>query len=248
MAVGELVKIRKETGSARVYAILREEILRMELSPGAPLDEVSLGARFGLSRSPIREALVRLSSEGLVVILPSRSTIVTPIDFSAMPHFLDALDLLQRAVTRLAALRRTERDLQQIVAAAENHERKVRESIEQSDSLPMVEANYAFHMQVAEASKNPYYISSYRRLLDEGRRMLHIHFQYHLIDAGGSAETLAADHTMMVEAIRDRDAERAEQTAHAHAMQFRGRFMQFFERSIATHMHVDATMPPAANA
>jgi DNA-binding GntR family transcriptional regulator len=48
----------------------------------------------------------------------------------------------------------------------------------------------------------------------------------------------------MVEAIRDRDAERAEQTAHAHAAQFRGRFMQFLERSIATHMRLDADNPP----
>jgi DNA-binding GntR family transcriptional regulator len=102
---GEVVKVAKETGSARAYASLREEILRMQLAPGAPLDEVSLSERFGLSRSPIREALARLSSEGLVVTLPSRSTVVTPIDFEGMPHFLDALDLLQRAVTRLAAVR-----------------------------------------------------------------------------------------------------------------------------------------------
>ncbi len=86
---------------------------------------MSLSERFGLSRSPIREALARLSSEGLVVILPSRSTIVTPIDFEGMPHFLDALDLLQRAVTRLAAVRRSETDLAKIIAAAKNYEEKV---------------------------------------------------------------------------------------------------------------------------
>jgi DNA-binding GntR family transcriptional regulator len=55
------------------------------------------------------------------------------------------------------------------------------------------------------------------------------------------------DHTNMVEAIRDRDAERAEQSAHAHATQFRGRFMQFLERSIATHMRLDEAIPPAVN-
>ena len=244
---GELVKIGKETGSARVYASLREEILRMQLPPGAPLDEVGLSARFGLSRSPIREALVRLSSEGLVVILPSRSTIVTPIDFQGMPHFLDALDLLQRAVTRLAALRRTEAELELIVAAAMNYEEKVRESIARSDSLPLIEANHAFHMRIAEAGKNAYYTSFYKRLLDEGRRMLHIHFQYHLLNSPVSVGSLAGDHSTMVEAIRDRDADRAEQTAHAHAAQFRGRFMQFFERSIATHMPLDASMPPVVN-
>jgi DNA-binding GntR family transcriptional regulator len=78
--------------------------------------------------------------------------------------------------------------------------------------------------------------------------MLHIHFQYQLLDPNVSSQTVAADHTMIVEAIRDRDAERAEQTAHAHATQFRGRFMQFLESSISSHMRLEATMPPAANA
>jgi DNA-binding GntR family transcriptional regulator len=242
----KIVKVGKETGSARVYASLREEILRMQLSPGEPLDEVSLSERFGLSRSPIREALARLSSEGLVVILPSRSTIVTPIDFEGIPHFLDALDLLQRAVTRLAAIRRTEADLQKIIAAAREHEDKVRETIERSYSLPMIEANHKFHMTVARAGKNAYYTSFYKRLLDEGRRMIHIHFQYKLLEPNG-LQTIATDHTAMVEAIIARDAERAEQTAHAHAAQFRGRFMEFLERSIASHMCLDATIQPAAN-
>jgi DNA-binding GntR family transcriptional regulator len=242
---GKVVKAVKETGSARVYASLRQEILRMKLAPGAALDEVSLSERFGLSRSPIREALARLSSERLVVILPSRSTIVTPIDFEGMPHFLDALDLLQRAVTRLAAIRRTKGELQGIIAAAQEHEDKVRETIERSDSLPMIEANYNFHLAVAHAGKNPYYTSFYQRLLDEGRRMLHIHFQYKLLEPSG-LQTIATDHTAMVQAIIAQDADRAEQTASAHAAQFRGRFMEFFERSIATRMSVDATAPPAA--
>jgi DNA-binding GntR family transcriptional regulator len=236
--MGGIVKASKQTGSARVYAILREEILRMQLSPGAPLDEVSLSERFGLSRSPIREALVRLSSEGLVVILPNRSTIVTPIDFEGLPHYLDALDLLQRAVTRLAALRRTEVDLKKILAAAEDCDQKVQETIATSDSLPMIQANHRFHMTVARSGKNAYYTSFYKRLLDEGRRMLHIHFQYKLLSPEG-VRSIAADHGEIVDAIRARDPERAEQMAHAHAAQFRGRFLEFLERSITPPIRLE---------
>ena len=161
-----------------------------------------------------------------------------------MPHFLDALDLLQRVVTRLAAIRRTEADLKKITTAADIHQEKVLVSVERADSLPMIEANYNFHMTIARAGRNPYYTSFYKRLLDEGRRMLHIHFEYKMLEPDGAA-TIGADHTAMVEAIRDRDVERAEQAAHAHAAQFRGRFMQFLERSITTPMHLEATMPPA---
>ena len=238
----EIIRAVRETGSTRVYTILREEILRMELAPGAPIDEVSLSERFGLSRSPIREALARLSSEGLVVILPNRSTMVTPIDFEGMPHFLDALDLLQRAVTRLAAIRRTQSDLEEIVAAAKHYEVKILETIARSNSLPMIEANHKFHMTVARAGKNAYYTSFYKRLLDEGRRMLHIHFEYKMLEPEG-VRNIAVDHTAMVEAIAARDADRAEQTAHTHAAQFRGRFMEFLERSIAAHMHLEFALP-----
>ncbi|WP_292231917.1 GntR family transcriptional regulator [Mesorhizobium sp.] len=84
----------KETGSARVYSELRHNILNMSLPPSYPLDEVSLSQLFNLSRSPIREALVRLASEGLVLTLPNRSTIVAPLDFRSVPEYLDALDLL----------------------------------------------------------------------------------------------------------------------------------------------------------
>jgi DNA-binding GntR family transcriptional regulator len=151
--------------------------MRMQPAPASPLDEVGLGERFGLSRSPVREALVRLSSEGLVVILPNRSTIVAPIDFQGMPHFLDALDLLQRAVTRLAAVRRPDADLAAIIAAERRFEDKVRASIAGDDLLPLNQADPAFHMALARAGKNARYVSFYRRLLDEGRRMLHMHFE-----------------------------------------------------------------------
>lgn len=216
----------------------------MELAPGAPIDEVSLSERFGLSRSPIREALARLSSEGLVVILPNRSTVVTPIDFEGIPHFLDALDLLQRAVTRLAAIRRTRADLEAIVAAAAHHEAKILETIALADSLPMIESNHHFHMSVARAGKNSYYTSFYRKILDEGRRMLHVHFEYKMLEPDG-IRNIAADHAEMVEAIKDRDPDRAEQAAHLHAAQFRGRFMEFLERSIAAPMRLEFTLPPS---
>ncbi len=53
-------------GAVRVYDSLREDILSLEIPPGELLDEVQIGRRFDLSRSPVREALIRLASEGLV--------------------------------------------------------------------------------------------------------------------------------------------------------------------------------------
>jgi DNA-binding GntR family transcriptional regulator len=237
---------KKETGSARVYATLREEILRMQLLPGSLIDEVRLSERFGLSRSPVREALVRLSSDGLVIILPNRSTVITPIDFQAMPNYLDGLDLMQRAVTRLAAIHRTEADLAAIVDRQLRYETAAQESIATNNSLPMIEANHAFHMSIAHAGKNGYFTSFYKRLLDEGRRMLHLHFEFQNVISPVTVKTLAADHTRMVEAIRDRDADRADSIAHDHAAMFRGRFMQYLDRNITAGMRLENTIGAAS--
>src|SRR5205085_12410577 len=62
----------KGTGTQRVYAQVREDIISLRLPPGADLDEASLEQRFGVSRTPVREALIRLASEGLIVLLPNR--------------------------------------------------------------------------------------------------------------------------------------------------------------------------------
>lgn len=230
----------KETGSARVYAQLRADILRVKIMPGAPLDESSLSERFGLSRSPIREALVRLSSEGLVQILPSRSIVVAPIDFSTIPQFLDALDLLQRITTRSAALFRTDADLQEIKSAQADYFKGAAESVKTGDSLYMIEANYHFHMAVARAGRNNYFTSFYQRVLDDGRRILHFYFDYMRLDPGLTAEKLSEPHVEMIAAIEGQRPDEAERVAHEHAVQFKGRFMQFLMRSVSPDLKLDS--------
>lgn len=67
--------------------------MELALPPGSPLDEVRLSQQFVMSRTPIREALVRLAADGLVTTLPNRSTIVSPIDFERLPVYFEALSL-----------------------------------------------------------------------------------------------------------------------------------------------------------
>ena len=70
---------KRGSGVKMVYDILRDEILDLVLPPGSAVDEVQLAERFGMSRTPIREALVRLAGEGLVETLPNRSSMVSNI-------------------------------------------------------------------------------------------------------------------------------------------------------------------------
>lgn len=212
-------------GAKHVYDALKREILTLDIEPGTPLDETSLSKRFAMSRSPVREALVRLSADGLVVMLSNRSTLVAPIDLMGFPQYVEALDFLQRINTRLAARNRRSSDIprmEELAAAFDG-------ACQRNDYLEMSATNRDFHMAVADAGRNPYLARSYGQLLDEGRRILHMHFDY--IQSSSTDHLLTSDHYDMIEAIRMQDVQKADQLAHLHTRQFHDRFVNFLRAS-----------------
>lgn len=134
-------RLGRGEGRKVVYEVLRDQILSLELKPGAPLDEMQLSRQFGMSRSPIREALNRLSSEGLVVMLANRSTLVAPMDLTIFPRYVEALDLLQRTTIRLAARNRTAEDLDEMLRCADQFD----QSVLNYNHLEMSASNRVFH-------------------------------------------------------------------------------------------------------
>lgn len=226
------------TGWKSVYDTLRAEILALTLQPGQLLDEMTLAERFDMSRSPVREALIRLAGEDLVVTLSNRSTIVAPIEVASFPKYVEALDVAQRMNTRLAATLRTEADLKIIARRQKEFEAAVKTGVH----LRMSEANKQFHMAIAHAGKNAYLASFYERLLNEGQRMLHLHFEY--LERGGDGYLLTDEHELMLEAIRARDIERADELAHAHTRQFQDNFIAFLRENYTT----DVSFGPLAAA
>ncbi len=227
-------------GVRYAYETIRDEILELTLEPGQLLDETSLAERFGMSRSPVREALIRLAGEEMVVTLANRSTIVAPIDVQTFPKYVEALDIAQRMNTRLAAELRTDADLLAIAA----RQRGFVAAVGSGRHLAMSEANKAFHMAIATAGRNPYLASFYERLLNQGRRMLHLHFRY--LEAGNEGHLLTDEHDAMLAAIHDRDVERADTLAHQHTRQFRDNFVTFMTHGYLTDVRLVAIGQPAA--
>lgn len=222
----------KREGGRSVYSMLRKDILTLALKPGSPLDETSLAERFGLSRSPVREALSRLAGEGLVTILSNRSTLVAAFDIENFPRYIDALDLMQRAVTRLAAQLRNEQDIERLRASNQRYV----EAVNSGSYHVMSETNKDFHIEVAKAGKNTYLASYYERLLNEGQRLLHLHFDYLIEHADKSA--LGQEHDEIIAAIVNQDPELADKVAHEHTMLFRQRFLQYLQQNLTRNMSV----------
>ncbi|SNY93206.1 DNA-binding transcriptional regulator, GntR family [Cohaesibacter sp. ES.047] len=203
---------RRGSGVSHVYEILRNEIIELKLKPGSPIDEVQLSERFSLSRTPIREALVRLAAEGLITTLTNRSTIVSQIDFLNLGDFFDALTLMYRITTRQAALNHRPEDITDIRALQQGFA----EAVEQQDVLTMISANRDFHVRIAQAGGNHYYIDLFTRLLDEGRRILRL---YYSSFNDKLPQQYVSEHEDMINAILARDVEQSDVLATAHADQ-----------------------------
>ncbi len=210
-------------GAVRVYRSLREDILSLTIAPGELLDEVQIGRRFQLSRSPVREALIRLASEGLVKTLPNKSTMVAPLNLEEFPAYIDSLDLVQRATTRLAAQLRSAGELAEIKARQADFEA----ALAARDVLAMIESNRAFHLAISEAAENRYLTQFHARLLDEGRRFLRLYFRS--FDDSLPPE-FRDEHVQIIDAIEARDADLAERLAHEHTQQVGNRFLDYFAR------------------
>lgn len=203
---------RRGSGVRVVYETLQEEILSLALSPGAPIDEVELSKRFGMSRTPIREALVRLAADGLITTLPNRSSIVAHIDFVNLSRFFDALTLMYRVTTRLAAEYRDEVDIKEMW----RHQDAFAAAVQSQDATKMIETNREFHAAIARAGRNPYYESLFVRLLDEGRRILRLY--YSSFDDQLPMQYVE-EHIAIIAAIEAADIDLCDRLAQAHADQ-----------------------------
>ncbi|AGB74243.1 MULTISPECIES: GntR family transcriptional regulator [Rhizobium] len=203
---------KRGSGVKVVYDILRDEILDLELPPGSPIDEVQLSERFGMSRTPIREALVRLAGEGLIDTLPNRSTMVSQIDFLNMHSYFDALVLMYRVTTQLAAKYHRPEDLEAVRAL----QAEFANAVEAQDALAMISTNAALHLAIAEAGRNPYFTSLFSRLLNEGRRLLRLYYQSY---NDRLPRRFVEEHDEIIAAIEARNTELAERLAREHAEQ-----------------------------
>lgn len=208
----EGVERARGSGVRIVYETLRNEIISLAMPPGSPVDEAELSERFGMSRTPIREALVRLAAEGLVETLPNRSSIVSHIDFLNLHTFFDALTLMYRMTTRLAAEFHTAADLSDM----RRHQAQFAAAVAARDALAMIATNRDLHIAIAQAGRNPYYLQLFTRLLDEGRRILRLY--YSSFDDQLPLQYVD-EHEEMIAAIAARDIDLADRLASQHADQ-----------------------------
>jgi len=187
------------------YGALKARIIGLDLHPGQRLVERDIAAELGVSRVPLREALHQLESEGLVVLVPRRGALVAPFTRADVEHLFEVRESVEVLAFRLAALKRSDADLERMAAAVD----AARDALARRDDAATAAANAGFHAAVVQACGNPL-LRSMLAPLDARVRWL-----FHLTKQRDTREQ-CEEHAAMLAAIRAQDADAVAELAHRH--------------------------------
>ncbi|MBX6764405.1 MAG: GntR family transcriptional regulator [Rubrobacteraceae bacterium] len=190
----------------RAYERIREYVLGGEAEPGTRLGQVELAERFGISRTPVREALRRLADEGLVEFQPNRGYRVADLGLEAVLRRLEVRTLLEPGIARLAAGRRNGRDIDFLYGAIE-------QEAAAADGVEAHDASRQFHVHLAQATGNEELVRVLRSLwiVEVGRRLL----SRRMLTSDWKDEDVA-EHRQIASAVAEGRAEDAERLMLEH--------------------------------
>jgi DNA-binding GntR family transcriptional regulator len=174
------------------------------LAPGVRLLETDLASRFGVSRTPVREALRRLETQGVVTHEPRKGAIVATLDYDQLGELYAVREVMEGLAARLSARHASEAEVQLLRDMIEADE-------EITEPKAHSQANKRFHRQLHQCSHNRYLIQT----LDPVRRSMAL-LGNTTFAVPGRIETSNAEHRLIVDAIAARDGDAADAAARAH--------------------------------
>jgi DNA-binding GntR family transcriptional regulator len=212
---------RSRHAAPQVFERLREAIVSLELAPGTVLSRNELAERFGLSQTPIRDALIRLGEEGLVDIFPQHATVVSRINITSakQAHFL------RRSIELEVVRTLAESGDAALVARLRVLIDRQQRSLEADDYAAFSEADQAFHREMYEAAGVGELWQLVRRLSGHVDRLRRLH-----LPVAGKAQAVVRDHRRIVDAIAKADPDIAQQRLRQHLSGTLGKVEEIRER------------------
>jgi DNA-binding GntR family transcriptional regulator len=184
---------------------LREDIFSRRLEPGSWIDELKLAAEFGISRTPLREALKVLATEGLVTMKVRRGAFVAEMSRDDVQQVYHLLGLLESDAAATVAVRASDVERAEL---AELHAQLER-SVKQRDAFFAV--NEQFHMALLRIAANRWAT----QMVTDLRKVMKLNRHHSLFKQGRLADSLA-EHRALMDAIEARDGARAAALMRAH--------------------------------
>ena len=196
----------REPVSSQAYTSIKRRILDLTLEPGEGLSEARLAAEFGLSRTPVREALKRLENDGLVDVIPQQGTFVSPIRREFLIDAQFARAALECALVRSAARLRSAGDIARLT---DNLEKQIK-AVEAGNGALLFRLDEQLHETIAAAAGRPNLwalITDIKIYMDRAR---------HLSLTADHYPRLIAQHKAIIDALEAKDPLRAEQAMADH--------------------------------
>ena len=198
---------RAATAASRIYTELRAELVSLQRRPGDPVSEAEIALFYGVSRTPVREAILKLADEGLVEIFPQSGIFVSRIPLSALPEAIIVRRALEATTAQMAAERAT---ASQILALHSILERQ-REANAEKDREAFHQADEKFHATIAEVAGYPgiwTLIQQVKVHVDRYRRLT--------LPQQGRIPRVIAEHEAILNAIEARDPPGARTAMERH--------------------------------
>ena len=186
---------------------LREQIFAHELAPGSWLDEQALALQFGISRTPMREAIKVLASEGLVTMKMRRGAYVTEVDRRDLEQIFMILSLLEGQAAKETASKATENQL----TLLDNIHQKLEKTAADRDIEQFFDVNSRFHELILEIAGNKWM----NGVIVDLRKVLKLQRRNSLANAGRLHQSLL-EHRQILQAILKRDSIAAELAMRNH--------------------------------
>lgn len=196
-----------------VYDNIRADILACELAPGARIHENDLAARYDVSKSPVRDALLRLQVEGLIEVLPRKGYRVHPISIHDVGELYEMRLMLEKACVRRA--------IDEASSAALAVLDGFRTTNHAGDLAAWVRYNRQFHRAVADAGGNDRLAKAAAEVIDQFDRLTFVGVA--TVATDGASDRLVAEHGALIDAIQARDKGRANRLITDHIKQSRKR-------------------------
>ena len=187
------------------YQRLLQAIIDGSLKPGGRILEVDLANWLGISRTPVREALKRLESEGVICNAPRRGMVIAQLDIQAIMELYQMREVLEGTAARLAAQQCSEAEVYNL------RELSSQEQQSQHHAADQAVKNRAFHNAIYLAAHNRYLLKSLNSLRDA---MALLGPTTYMLDS--RAQTALSEHAAIVDAIENRDPTAAESAARMH--------------------------------
>jgi DNA-binding GntR family transcriptional regulator len=215
MARTGIVLLEKVSIRERVARALRAAIVSGEMEPGVVYSAPSLGARFGVSATPVREAMIDLVREGLVEIVPNKGFRVTAVDESDLDQITELRLLIEPPVVRKVTPDIPKKDLTELRRLAQ----AIVDRAAEGDLVEYTEADRIFHLRLLSYAHN----DRMTNLVSDLRAHTRLYGLADLLERG-ELTGVAREHLAIVDAIQRCDPEAVEQLMHAHISQTRGRW------------------------